>query len=86
MIITTDDKNWIEVYNYIEQHPGTTNDKFIVTGVDMFDYTDYPVAICDTKDELDHIVEQRRRAMQPGGMPDATWVQYPYARERRRLL
>lgn len=75
-----------EVYSLIQS--GSVYDKWVVIGVDMFSYEDYPVAICDTKEEVDIIIEERRVKLNDpyGSINDATWTRAPYAHERHRVL
>lgn len=79
-------EHFLLVHDYIEQNRYTPKGYWVVTGVDMFDYTDYPVALCDTREQVDEVIKMRKETRQPGSLGDATWVQAPFSLERTREI
>lgn len=76
------------VYDYIENNKNQRKNRHIITGVDMFSYEDYPVALCDTEDEIELIVLMRKEELKSerGYINPETWLQRKGARMRERLI
>jgi hypothetical protein len=86
-VITKDD--YAALYEYERQYgydEGNWGPRYMITGYDTFSHEHYMVALCDTQEEADLIVlERRETTKKQGWLADSTSVRPPHTYNGKRM-
>ena len=85
-MITYAKDNFMECYEYDEKYKNH-GPKWMVEGVDTFDYGDYTIALCDTKEEAELVanIEIDKQKTSSATMKEQIWMFGPRGTFRQRV-